>query len=250
MSLEEVLYSVGEGAERLARGAARAFRGAFFPQPSEKPPKFSILRKLVKKEVTPHELLSLELQLVFIAYLAVSFAGVFLHWGIPVLTGLYLLEILFIRWIFGEYREFFVEFEPYKVFYYGISTISFLAFAGYLILRRTTTGVYQYYAYVIAVFVVVLFFRWYFRRRFGRDYTYGVVEEVKNDLIRVFVHDDIAANVKPGYYWIPAVPDAEPGRVVKLLIEERNLRGSVPVRVLEVYLSSSQSSTEPKAETE
>lgn len=252
MDWDEIFYEIGERVEGGSKRIADGFRNFFFPKSSENPPAFRLLRRFIKKEVTAHELLSLRLQIIFIVYLGLSFGIIFLKGGIIPLFLLYIISLLFIRWTLLRYREFFIEFEPYRFFYYGITTISFLAFAGYSLLRKIATEVYQYYFYLFAVLIVVLVFRWYFKRKFGRDYTYGVVEEVKNDLIRVFVHDDIAANVKPGHYWVPAVPDAEPGRVVKLLIEDRTLRGAIPVRVLEVYLGdqSSQISTEPKEQTE
>ena len=69
----------------------------------------------------------------------------------------------------------------------------------------------------------------------------------------VSVHDDIRANVKPGKYWVDNTEDVEVGDVVKILIEERIFRSSIPKRVLEVHKpkpSSSETSTEPKAESE
>jgi uncharacterized membrane protein len=252
MGVDEIFYELGERVEWNMRKVAGSLRDFFFPQPSLNPPSFGFLRRFVKRDVTIHELLSLRLQLIFIVYLGLSFGVLFLHWGLFSLFLLYLAAFLFIRWTVQKYREFFIEFEPYRFFYYWITTISFVAFTGYLLLRRYANSIYHYYAYILGVFLAVLIFRWYFKRRFGRDYTYGVVEDVKNGLIRVFVHDDIAANIKPGHYWVPAVPEAEPGRVVKLLIEDRPLKGAVPVRVLEVYLGSqsSQISIDPNEQTE
>ncbi|WP_297417322.1 DUF2101 family protein [Thermococcus sp.] len=45
--------------------------------------------------------------------------------------------------------------------------------------------------------------------------------------------------------------DAEPGSVVKILVEEKALKSARPTRIIEVYLDqSSQRETEPKAATE
>ncbi|WP_342781736.1 DUF2101 family protein [Thermococcus aciditolerans] len=227
-------------------------REFLFPAPSVKPPGLKITRGVMeKRNFTFHELISLHLQLCFMTYLAVSFVLVFLTtrpWYIPALSIPY---FLYLRYFLIRYGSFLIEEKPYRVFYYGISTISFLAFLGYSLLKLASPEIYHYYAYVGIIALAVLLFRHYFKATFGRDYTYGTVEEVKGDLVRVFIHDDIAANIKPGFYWLPAVEEAEPGRVVKVLVEDRTFRSARPVRILEIYLGqSSQSSTEPKEETE
>jgi len=248
MGIEDILYDLGE----LVYSAGEKIRDFVFPRPSERAPSFRFLRKLVKRELTPHEYLSLKLQLVLLSYLVLNLLVLLLRASLLWLVLLGIAYFMEVRYIFRRFASFFLDVAPYRVFYYGIGALSFVAFAGYAVLRRVTTMVVYYYTYLLLVFVAVLVFRWYFKQRFGRDYTYGIVEEVKNDLVRVFVHDDIAANVKPGYYWVERVQDAEPGRVVKLLLEDRKLRGAVPSRILEVYLGdqSSQTSNEPKTESE
>lgn len=108
--------------------------------------------------------------------------------------------------------------------------------------------------YLVFVFVVVILFRFYFKSKYGRNWTYGVIEEIKENVVKISVHDDIRANVKPGEYWVDKVPDVEIGRIVKVLVEERAFRGAVPTKIIEVYLSdqpsSSKASTEAKEESE
>ncbi|WP_457752209.1 DUF2101 family protein [Thermococcus sp.] len=252
MGVDDVLYNIGEGVELFWSKLLLFISGILQPRRSDSPPNFRFLKKFVRKELTVHELLSLRLQLVFIVYLFLSLALVLVRVSVLALVFLFVIEFSYIRYIVNKYRDFFVDSEPYRVFYYSISLLSFAAFGGYSLLRSFSRSLYPIITYIVAVFVAVLTFRAYFKRRYGRDYTYGVVEEVKNDLVRVFVHDDIAANVKPGYYWVERVQDAEPGTVVKLLLEDRKLRGAVPSRILEVYLrdQSSQTSSEPKNESE
>lgn len=248
MSVEDFLYKIGE----LVDLNIRKLVAFINPSPSEgNPLSFKYLRRLVKRELTPHEFISLKLQLAFLIYLVINLVLLFL-WVSPYwIVGVAVMYFLYLRYTLVTNREFLVEYEPYRFFYYGISVISFAIFLGYLLVRKIAANIYYYYSYLLVAFVVVMLFRWYFKRTFGRDYTYGVVEEVKNDVIKVFVHDDIAANVKPGHYWLPAVPDAEPGRVVKVLVEDRTFHSARPVRIIEVYLpQSSQSSTEPKNATE
>ncbi|ASI98341.1 DUF2101 family protein [Thermococcus celer] len=252
MNVEEFLYRIGESVDSGTRRIIESVKGFLHPSPSSEPPRFKYLRKLTKKPLTVHEFLSLKLQLTFLGYLSLNLALLFLRLNPLWLAGLAAIYFLYLRYTLTRNREFFIEFQPYRFFYYSISTISFGAFLGYDLLRRIATSVYYYYTYLTLVVVAILAFRWYFKAKYGRDYTYGVVEELRGGLARVSVHDDIAANVKPGYYWVDAVDDLEVGRVVKLLIEDRKLRGAVPTRILEVYLGgqSSQSSTEPKEESE
>jgi uncharacterized membrane protein len=252
MDFINFFYSLGEGAERAFRQFWKVMISLARPRRSEHPPSLPISGRLIRsKGYTVHELLSLHLQLSFLAYLSLNALAVLLPRSIYTVFLLGVIYLFYLRTFLAKYGHYLIEEEPYRFFYLGVSSMAFFSFLGFAVLREFSPGVYYYYAYVTVVVLMVLLFRWYFKGRFGRDYTFGVVEEVKNDLIRVFVNDDISANVKPGRYWLPATPDAEPGRVVKLLVEERVLRSAVPVRVLEVYIDqSSKTDTEPKEEAE
>jgi len=247
MGFEDLLYSIGGSVEYLGR----CLVGVFKPSRKEDPPSFKILRRMLKRHLTVHELLSLRLQLMLISYLIVSVASMWFRSGIIVLPLAYAAYMIFIRFQLVSYERFFVEPEPYRFFYYNIGTIAFCAFLGYSILRRYTHDYYYNLAYLSVVLIVVLAFRQFFRSRHGRDWTYGIVEEVKEDVVRVFIHDDIAANVKPGLYWLPAISEVKPGYVVRVLVEDHPFRSSRPVRILEVLEpQSSSTDTEPKAATE
>lgn len=252
MGLTDGLYRIGTVAERAFYKTRDAIRYVINPSPSKTPPSHRLLSQLVReKKFTPHELISLHLQLCFMMYIAMSFVVTFLADTPSYILVISVPYFIYLHYFLTRYGNFLIKEKPYKVFYYGISAISLLAFLGYSLLKLTSTEVYHYYAYVGTIALAVLLFRHYFKATFGRDYTYGTVEEVKDDLVRVFIHDDIAANIKPGFYWLPAVEEAEPGRVVKVLVEDRAFRSARPVRILEVYFGqSSQSSTEPKEETE
>ncbi|NJE25923.1 DUF2101 domain-containing protein [Thermococcus sp. MV5] len=252
MSFGEILYKVGEIGESFAKKSVKWFSEIAKPTPSKTPPKFKILRKLIKRELTVHELLSLSIQLSFIIYLILSLLLV-LFANELYLTLLFVFYFIYLRYTILKNREFFIEVEPYRFFYYGLTIIGFLSFLGYLLVRRVAKNVYYFYAYLIAIFAVVLLFRHLYKSKFTRDWTYGVVEEIKGELVKVSVHDDIRANVKPGKYWVDNTEDVEVGDVVKILVEERIFRSSLPKRVLEVHKakpSSSETSTEPKAESE
>ncbi|ASJ08418.1 hypothetical protein A3L11_03890 [Thermococcus siculi] len=253
MSVEGFLYQLGDAVYSVVDKITEFL----MPSPVEQPPNFRHLKRLIKKPLSPHEFLSLKLQISFLIYLITGLILLFFRTNPLWILALATVEFLYIRYLTTRNRGFFVDVEPYRFFYYSITWLTFAAFAGYDMVRTIATSVYYYYAYLALVVVLILAFRWYFKQRYGRDYTYGVVEEIKGDAVRVFVHDDIAANVKPGYYWVDAVEDLRVGRVVKLLVEDRKFRGSVPSRIIEVYLEgdesrdqSSQTETEPKEETE
>ncbi|QDA30671.1 DUF2101 domain-containing protein [Thermococcus indicus] len=243
----EFLYNIGERAEVLSKRIMEIIK----PFPNEKPSAFRVTRHLMREGLSIHELLSLNLQMTFVVYLILNLLIILIGLKWYWLLGIYIIYLLYTRLIIVKNWEFFVDPEPYRFFYYTISFLSLLAFLGYSLLRELSPGIYYYYGYIVAVALTVFLFRHYFKSKYGRDYTYGIVEEIKGGLVRVFIHDDIAANIKPGFYWLPAVEEAEPGRVVKVLAEDRTFRSARPVRILEVYLGqSSQSSTEPKEETE
>lgn len=253
MNFDEILYKIGEIAEKSGDWIRNALRELTKPTPSKTSPKFKLLRKLIKRELTVHELLSLNLQLSFISYLVLSLLVVILFGNELYLGSLFVVYFLYLRYILIKNRDFFIEVEPYRFFYYGLTAIGFLSFLGYLLIRRFAKNVYYFYTYLIAIFVIVLAFRHIYKSKFTRDWTYGIVEDIKGELVLVSVHDDIRANVKPGKYWVDNTEDVEVGDVVKILIEERIFRSSIPKRVLEVHKakpSSSETSTEPKAESE
>ncbi|AEC52788.1 hypothetical protein PNA2_1874 [Pyrococcus sp. NA2] len=226
MEIDEFLYRIGVAVEKI-------IRAILAPTPSEKPPKL-LVSFIKSKKFTVHEIVSLYLQLCFIAYLIASSLIVFFSSSPLYVIVLSLFYFAYLRYLFLKYSNFLIDDKPYKVFYYGISLISFFSFLGYSVLRSMSPKIIVYYVYIILVGMVVLMFRWYFRAKYGREYTYGTVEEVKNGLVKVFVNDDIAANVKPGYYWLPEVPGIKMGAVVKLLVENRTLRSARPIRILEV----------------
>ena len=253
MDFGELLYSVGERVEEMISRTVKAVKTFFFPKPSQHPPK-SFLSRFVKKKLTPHEFFSLHVQVCFLIYLVANLCiELFFRdlLSVVLVLGTFVVYLAYMRYYFGRYDSYLITPEPYRFFYFGISCLAFVAFLGYSLMRVFVSSPYYYYAYVLLVAIGVFLFRWYFKHRYGRDYTYGVVEDVKKDLAKVFVHDDISANVKPGYYWVPSVPDVKPGCVVKLLVEERTLRSSTPVRILEVYINqSSHIETAPKEDTE
>ena len=250
MNIEDLFYRVGE----LVEAIGKKIKDIINPMPQENPPSFKFLNRLIKKKVTVHELLVLKVQLAFVSYLVLSLLiTVFLPKKLY-LMALTIVYFMYLRSIFRKYGEFFIELEPYQMFYYSVSAIGFLAFLGYMVLKEVALDIKYSLTYLGVIFVAVVIFRFYFKSRYGRDWTYGIVEEIKENAVKISVHEDIRANVKPGEYWVDKVPDVEIGRVVKVLVEERAFRGAVPIKIIEVYLSdqpsSSKASTEAKEESE
>ncbi|AFK22816.1 DUF2101 family protein [Pyrococcus sp. ST04] len=240
MAIIELLDKIGQKTEEIFR----ILKSFLFPKPTNKPP---ILRL---KKYTLHETFSLQLQLSFILYLIVGVILIILNTSILLLIAISIFEFLFIRYTLVRGSDYIINIEAYRYFYHGLVFISAIALVGYEILRNLNVGILYLYVFIIAITLLVLGFRNYFKMKFGREYTYGIVEEVKNNLVKVFVHDDIAANVKPGYYWIEKGENVvNEGDLVKIVVEDRIFRGAVPKAIIEV-LQSSQTSTEPKEDME
>ena len=63
MDLDRIMYKIGEIAEAFTRKLIQWIKDIVNPTPSQKPPRFKFLKKLIKRELTVHEFLSLNLQL-------------------------------------------------------------------------------------------------------------------------------------------------------------------------------------------
>jgi|Deesub1362B_J571_1020462.scaffolds.fasta_scaffold00215_12 uncharacterized membrane protein len=249
MRIENLFYKIGEMIESLFG----SIRNIILPRPKETPPTFKFLRKIVRRKVTAHEMLILKIQLSFILYLIASLISTVLSRNPLYLVLLFILFFMYMRAILINYKEFFIEYKPYQVFFYLLAILSLGAFMGYSVLRRFNPTLQYLLVYSIVIFVAVLILAKWFKMKYGRDWTYAVVEEIRGEVVKISTHYDICANVKSGEYWIDAVPDLKVGSLVKVLVEERMFRGAIPRKIIEVYLdqpSSSNTSTEPKEENE
>jgi len=81
-------------------------------------------------------------------------------------------------------------------------------------------------ALVVICFVLVAFIG--FRLKYGRDYTYGVVEDVGLGRAVVRVSYDICSNVKHGSYVVESLAKVKKGDIVKVKVERPmlGLRGA------------------------
>ncbi|RLF80498.1 DUF2101 domain-containing protein, partial [Thermococci archaeon] len=141
MDLDGIMYKIGEIAEAFTGKLIQWIKEIVNPSPSQKPPRFKFLKKLIKRELTVHELLSLNLQLSFIFYLLLALLLVVLFGNELYLTIISVAYFIYLRYILIKNRDFFVEVEPYRFFYYGLTAIGFLSFLGYLLIRRFAKNV-------------------------------------------------------------------------------------------------------------
>jgi uncharacterized membrane protein len=74
-----------------------------------------------------------------------------------------------------------------------------------------------------------------FKKKYGREYTFGKVIEVKDDLVKVKVNYDICSSVKPGLHYF-RYKNVKEGDVVKLRTQRGffTITGSKVVEIIEV----------------
>ncbi|NOZ77366.1 MAG: DUF2101 domain-containing protein, partial [Euryarchaeota archaeon] len=123
---------------------------------------------------------------------------------------------------FAAYRDFFLS-------YLGISFLLILVKKW----KPTVDFAFPFaHLFILSVFgIAVLSVA--FKRKYGRDYTFGRVIKGGNR-IRVKVNYDLRASVKPGVYTLDNPSGAREGDLVKLRVEDSffNLRGKKPVEVV------------------
>jgi uncharacterized membrane protein len=150
-------------------------------------------------------------------------------------------SLIFFLLVLGSYslfltfslREHFSDdFPAYRDFF-----LSYLGIATFLVVvkqvkPRMAVGFPFFHLFVLSIVLVVLV-SFVFKRRYGRDYTFGRVIERKGGLIKVKVNYDICSSVKPGVHTFRG--NAKKGDVVKLRTERGffNLRGSRVVEIID-----------------
>lgn len=144
MSLENLLYSIGLAMEKVFI----KIKEFLLPKPTENPESFRFLRKLVKRNITYHELVSLRLQLIFIIYLISLLLITMLLKDPLTLLLTFVIEFLYIRYTIIRNWNLIIGPRAYRFFYYGISTITFVAFLGYVLIRKVATELIYYLTYI------------------------------------------------------------------------------------------------------
>jgi len=142
------------------------------------------------------------------------------------IAGLYSLYSILYQ--LGRYME--RDYMAYRNFFLGYIAISLLIYLFNLFLEE---GVYLRYVYLIFfTLVVVGGFSYLFKSLYGRDYTYGVVEEGGEPAVVRFSYD-LLSGVKAGKVILENSLEAGEGQVVKVRVEKGffNIRGSRPVEM-------------------
>lgn len=94
---------------------------------------------------------------------------------------------------------------------------------------------YQALTPILLILGAVFFTFIGFRIKYGRNYTYGTVTEVRNNKAAVKINYDIKSNVKNGIFLLESLPNVQPGDEVKVSVDRSmlGLKGSEPTTILE-----------------
>lgn len=137
--------------------------------------------------------------------------------------------------LFSTVRSYFAEdFAAYRDFF-----MSYLSASALLVLinyKKPVLGFsFPYLHLVLFSLAYIVAFSYFFRKKYGREYTFGRVIE-SNGLLKVKVNYDIRASVKPGIHVFENKLNAKKGDIVKLRVEKGffNLRGNRVIAVEEV----------------
>lgn len=136
-------------------------------------------------------------------------------------------------YLIPKLREHFKEdFNAYRDFFLGFMGVPVL-----LVLFKSSIPIINpLFPYIHLLFLsiaYILVFSYLFKRKYGRDYTYGRVIEGGNPA-KVKLNYDIRASVKPGVVRLDNLYNADEGVLVKIEVEKSrlNLRGSRAVKIL------------------
>jgi uncharacterized membrane protein len=104
----------------------------------------------------------------------------------------------------------------------------------YLPIEFTLESIYMYLIFPLALFGLVATAFVAFRLKYGRNFTYGTVEEVQGRRAVVRVGYDICSNVKAGLYTVESFIKVRRGDLVKLSVERPllGLRGAKITAIL------------------
>ncbi|HEQ78390.1 MAG TPA: DUF2101 domain-containing protein [Euryarchaeota archaeon] len=170
--------------------------------------------------------------LIFFLVIAASAFG-FLSYSkalvLSVISGSYSLYAIFtqLKINFGK------DYHAYRDFFLGYLAISIL-----ILIFSRLSGVEGHRRYIYTMLfslIIAVAFSVFFKKRYGRNYTYSKVLEAGNVAI-VKSSYDLLSGVKPGLFPVVNTAKAKKGDRVKVRVESGllNLRGSKPVEILEV----------------
>lgn len=133
-------------------------------------------------------------------------------------------------------RAFKRDYPAYRAF---VGMILVIVFVLVVVLRYLTFDILEspYMAMMPVILVVGSVIAAFagFRLKYGRDYTYGIVQRTKGSKASVKISYDIRSNVKHGLYFLETLIDVKPGDRVKIGVNRSlwGFRGSEPTAILE-----------------
>ncbi len=180
-----------------------------------------------KRNIEFKDYVVLKVQIATLVFLAASVGFVFGFIGLGILAisavfGVYSLYLTHV-----QLKEHFLrDYPAYKTFFVSYFAISvLLVFVKYA--KPTVNFVFPYFHLLAISAVSVVGFSYIFKRKYGRNYTFGRVTK-GGDFMSVKVNYDLLSSVKPGVHTFENKGDAKEGDVVKLMVEASglNLGGS------------------------
>jgi len=187
------------------------------------------------------EYVMLKVQILILALFGSAVVLVFFSVGIlPLILLLSLLSLCLVYLTATQLRVAFErDFPAYRSF---VAMILILVWAlvgiRYLLveplLEISPASVYRLMILVISIVGLVLGSFAVFKLKYGRDYTYGIVEEVRGGKAAVRIGYDICSNAKSGLYFLDSLIRVKRGDRVKVWVERSafGLRGSRPKAIL------------------
>lgn len=197
---------------------------------------FKLYSFFEKKNIDFKDYIIFKLQMASLIFLILTVGYIFNYIHVKIMFfGLLILILIYLTYSISSLKNYCDEdFNAYKDFFLSYMLIPII----FIIVKNVKPVInfrFPYAHYVILSIVYVLFFSYYFRKKYARDFTYGKVVE-DGEIIKVKVGYDIRANVKPKILNFANTINAKKGDVVKLRVEKGtfSIRGSKIVGVEEI----------------
>lgn len=169
----------------------------------------------------------LKAQAVTLLFLISAVVFVFGYLDVYILALLALFSAYSLRAMLPQLKgQFTDDYPAYREFF-----LSYFAISALLIvvkqIKPTVNYAFPFFHLLLLSVGSVVVFSYIFKRKYGRNYTFGRVIK-DGDLITVKVNYDLCSSVKPGTHTFENRANAKEGDVVKLLVESKglNLGGS------------------------
>jgi uncharacterized membrane protein len=189
---------------------------------------------LEKRGVEEKDYHVLKTQLSTMLFLIFSVLYIFEFIGKKTATPILLLLGFYSLFLISSLKKYYSEdFKAYRDFFLSYLGVSVFFILVKVIKPRTAVGFPFLHLLVLSIAMVAMI-SVIFKKKYGRDYTFGKVIDIKNNIIKVKVNYDLRSSVKPGVYIFEKRLEAKKGDILKLKTERHflNLRGSKVTEVL------------------